>query len=106
MIKFFAGVVVVLGVVSVVAVMVGLAVDVWISNIDELRLAFPMFKKDPMDYRRGYEEGRAYTAKYPMGIYTFPVACSHCANLGSDKCHRCKEERESGFVMKKEGDVV
>lgn len=55
---------------------------------------------DPMEYRRGYEHGRSYAMKYPMGQLTFPIACSHCKNVGSDKCYRCKEERESGFELK------
>ena len=38
---------------------------------------------------------------YPMGPYTFAVACQHCANYRSDKCHLCKCERKSGFEPKR-----
>lgn len=51
-------------------------------------------------YQRGLWLGQMQVNKYPMGQYTFPVACSHCANLSSDKCYRCKEELESGFKLK------
>ena len=51
-------------------------------------------------YKRGYLNGQVDTATYPMGRYTFPIACSHCANLRSDKCYKCKAERESGFELK------
>lgn len=36
---------------------------------------------------------------YPMGAYTFAIACSHCKNKGSDKCHDCKCEKKSGFEL-------
>lgn len=60
--------------------------------------------KDAIDdaYRRGLWLGQAQANKYPMGQYTFPIACSHCENLNSDKCYRCKEEIESGFKLKME----
>lgn len=51
-------------------------------------------------YHRGFLTGQLTTSKYPMGQYTFPIACSHCENLGSDKCYKCKSERESGFKLK------
>ena len=53
-------------------------------------------------YRRGLYLGQIQVNKYPMGQYTFPIACSHCKNIGSDKCYRCKEEVESGFEFKAE----
>ena len=58
--------------------------------------------RDAIDdaYRRGVWIGQAQVNKYPMGQYTFPIACSHCKNLNSEKCYRCKEERESGFELK------
>ena len=58
--------------------------------------------KDAIDdaYRRGLYLGQVQANKYPMGQYTFPIACSHCANLNSDKCYRCKEEIKSGFELK------
>lgn len=37
---------------------------------------------------------------WPMGPLTFAIACSHCENLHSDKCDRCKREIESGFKLK------
>lgn len=36
---------------------------------------------------------------YPMGALTFAVACSHCKNVNSDKCDKCKKEIESGFEL-------
>jgi hypothetical protein len=51
-------------------------------------------------YQRGLTTGRLLANKYPMGQYTFPIACSRCENLGSDKCYRCKAEQESGFKLK------
>lgn len=51
-------------------------------------------------YKRGHLNGQIYTAAYPMGNYTFAIACSHCKNLRSDKCYRCKAEQESGFELK------
>lgn len=37
---------------------------------------------------------------YPMGVYTFAIACSHCKNVRSEKCHDCKFEIKSGFELK------
>lgn len=37
---------------------------------------------------------------YPMGALTFAIACSHCKNIGSDKCYDCKCEKKSGFELK------
>lgn len=37
---------------------------------------------------------------YPMGALTFAIACSHCKNVGSDKCFDCKCEKKSGFELK------
>jgi len=37
---------------------------------------------------------------YPMGPLTFAIACSHCKNLGTERCGPCKEERASGFELK------
>lgn len=37
---------------------------------------------------------------YPMGAVTFAIACSHCKNVGSDKCPDCKKEIKSGFELK------
>lgn len=58
--------------------------------------------KDAIDdaYRRGLYLGQLKANKYPMGQHTFPIACSHCENLCSEKCYRCKEEVESGFKLK------
>ena len=39
---------------------------------------------------------------YPMGSVTFAVACSHCKNVGSEKCKECKCEIKSGFELKQE----
>ena len=39
---------------------------------------------------------------YPMGAVTFAIACSHCKNIGSDKCHDCKCEKKSGFEPREE----
>ena len=39
---------------------------------------------------------------YPMGAITFAIACSHCKNIGSDKCHDCKCEKKSGFELNPE----
>ena len=36
---------------------------------------------------------------YPMGAPTFAIACSHCKNIGSDKCHDCKCEKKFGFKL-------
>lgn len=36
---------------------------------------------------------------YPMGTVTFAVACTHCKNIGSDKCDPCKQEVKSGFEL-------
>ena len=98
--KFLVAIIVLSVLISLAVAAAGLAVSVWADNIDELELMFPRLKKDPLDYRRGYEQGRLYALKYPMGQLTFPIACSHCKNVGSDKCCRCKEERESGFELK------
>ena len=38
---------------------------------------------------------------YPMGALTFAIACSHCKNIGSDKCYDCKSEKKSGFELKR-----
>lgn len=53
-------------------------------------------------YDRGYAMGQMVANKYPMGQLTFPIACSHCKNIASDKCYRCEQERESGFEPKTE----
>lgn len=37
---------------------------------------------------------------YPMGALTFAVACSHCKNVRTEKCVKCKKEIESGFELK------
>lgn len=37
---------------------------------------------------------------YPMGEYTFAIACVHCKNVGSDICRLCKMEKVSGFELK------
>lgn len=37
---------------------------------------------------------------YPMGALTFAIACSHCKNINSEKCIKCKIEIESGFELK------
>ena len=37
---------------------------------------------------------------YPMGAVTFAIACSHCKNIGSEKCFDCKSEIKSGFELK------
>lgn len=39
---------------------------------------------------------------YPMGAITFAIACSHCKNIRSDKCHDCKCEKKSGFELNPE----
>ena len=39
---------------------------------------------------------------YPMGSLTFAIACSHCKNAGSNKCHDCKCEKQSGFELKED----
>ena len=39
---------------------------------------------------------------YPMGAYTFAVACRHCMNKNSEKCDKCLCEIESGFELDKE----
>ena len=56
-------------------------------------------------YRRGLWLGQAQVNKYPMGQLTFAIACSHCKNIDSDKCYRCKEERESGFEIKAKEEI-
>lgn len=58
-------------------------------------------KRYKAGYHRGYFEAMEKTAKYPMGIYTFLIACANCENLGSDKCADCKAEKESGFIPKR-----
>ena len=42
---------------------------------------------------------------YPMGAFTFAIACSHCKNVRSDKCHDCKCEIKSGFELKENSYV-
>lgn len=87
---------------AVVAAGIGLVViSVFaICAVKERLDDFAYFRK--IEYDKAYHRGKIEGAKYPMGINTFPIACSHCANLGSDKCYRCKEEIVSGFEMKKE----
>lgn len=51
-------------------------------------------------YHRGYLEALEKTARYPMGMLTFAIACANCENLGTDKCADCKAEKESGFMPK------
>lgn len=42
---------------------------------------------------------------YPMGALTFAIACSHCKNVGSDKCFDCKSEKKSGFELKESNNA-
>ena len=40
---------------------------------------------------------------YPMGAFTFAVACGHCKNVNSEKCSKCMREIESGFELDYKG---
>lgn len=51
-----------------------------------------------------HDSSRIYPILYPMGALTFAIACSHCKNVGSDKCYLCKAELKSGFELKKENE--
>lgn len=55
-------------------------------------------------FHRGYLEALEKTAKYPMGMLTFTIACANCENFGTDKCADCKAEKESGFIPKETGE--
>ena len=97
--KFFLALFVIGIGIAILVSLAALCCTLWADAADSLEdIGFRREK----EYRKGYAQGWGDAAKYPMGIYTFPIACSHCKNLNSDKCYRCKEEIASGFELKVE----
>lgn len=90
-----------IGVGACVGCLTELCVNVWMDVISNLKLEGIIKEKDSMEYQRGYERGRAEVSLYPMGACTFAIACSHCKNLNTDKCYKCKQEIRSGFEIKR-----
>lgn len=89
-----------------VAIVVGLCAMLFGLLVCELKDLGIIVDKDKVEdaYQRGYAMGKMVMKCYPMGQLTFPIACSHCKNIHSDKCYRCKQERESGFELKAKED--
>lgn len=97
--RFILGVIILAVFAAFAAIVMAYAVTLW-QETGIFEKVERVVKTDPMEYQRGYERGRHESVLYLMGYLTFPIACSICENINSDKCYRCKEERQSGFKLK------
>lgn len=43
---------------------------------------------------------------YPMGQWTFPIACAACKNRRTEACAPCKAEKASGFEIALDMKIV